>query len=480
LKEYIKKILPKNRFARSVSILAGGTAFSQGLTILASPFLTRLYSPDDFGLLAVYVSLLGILGVIASLRYEMAIPLPENDEDAASVIILCLFIVLGMSALSCVAVFFFKESIVRLMNAPALGDFLWLLPVGLLLMGIYRAFNYWAIRNKAFTAIARTKLTQSITNITIQLAGYSLGPIALLFGQIAAQAAGSTSLGMLAVRGRWATFRLVRFHKVTRAACRYKRFPLYSSWAGLINTAGHQLPPILFVAFFSASAAGVYALAHRVLMLPATLIGVAIGNVFFSHASEENRKGDLKILYAKVQDKLIQIGLPPALILIAAGPELFATIFGEDWRIAGQFSQWLAVGAFAGFVVSPLSMVLTILEKQDVGFILQAILFVARLIAILIGALMDDLLIAVGLFSIASFFGYSIYIIMMSKYTQNRFKDYIKSLLVSGLYSSIAVLPIYISHFFDSKKLFYVALTISAITIFMRYKVISKENLENL
>ena len=105
MKQTLKKILPKNRFARSVSFLAGGTAAGQAITVLAAPLLTRLYSPEDFGLLAVYTSLLMTIGVIASLRYQLAIPLPKSDEEAAHVVVLSLFIVLGISLASFITFF---------------------------------------------------------------------------------------------------------------------------------------------------------------------------------------------------------------------------------------------------------------------------------------------------------------------------------------------------------------------------------------
>nr|WP_274520339.1 oligosaccharide flippase family protein [Ectothiorhodospira sp. 9100] len=145
---------------------------------MASPLLTRLYSPEDFGLLAVFAALLGILSVIASLRYQLAIPLPESDEEAAHVVVLGLIIVADMSLLATVLVIFFAQPIADVFNTPALASYLWLLPLALLLSGIYQVFNYWAIRVKAFTPIARTKLTQAIATVSVQLGGYLLGPLA--------------------------------------------------------------------------------------------------------------------------------------------------------------------------------------------------------------------------------------------------------------------------------------------------------------
>jgi len=129
----LRRLLPKNTFARGVSVLVGGTAAAQLLTVLAAPLLTRLYSPEDFGLLAVYGSLLALIGVMSSLRYELAIPLPEDDGEAANLAVLSLILV-GISALlSGVLVLLLDTAIADALGVPALADYSWLLPVGVLL-----------------------------------------------------------------------------------------------------------------------------------------------------------------------------------------------------------------------------------------------------------------------------------------------------------------------------------------------------------
>src|SRR5690606_40130625 len=95
-------LLPRNHFARGVSVLVGGAAGSQLLMLLAAPLLTRLYTPEDFGLLAICVGVLAMFGAIASFRYEGAITLPEDNVEAANVAALCLVTVLLMTSVSVV------------------------------------------------------------------------------------------------------------------------------------------------------------------------------------------------------------------------------------------------------------------------------------------------------------------------------------------------------------------------------------------
>ena len=191
IRRTVRVTLPRGRLARSVAVLAGGTALGQAITVLASPILTRLYAPEDFGVLAVYSSILGILSVIASWRYELAIPLPEQDEDAVNLVALSLGIVVLMSMVVGLGAWLLGEHVVQWLNAPGLQPYLWLLPVGTLLVGSYQIFNYWAVRKQAFGAIARTKLYQGLGAALTQVASGFLksGPLGLIVGQIVGQSA---------------------------------------------------------------------------------------------------------------------------------------------------------------------------------------------------------------------------------------------------------------------------------------------------
>ncbi len=142
----LKSLLPKSSFARNVAVIAGGTAAGQSIVVLASPIITRLYTPEEFGVLAVYTSFLGILSVLASLRYELAIPLPEKDRDAASLLVLSLGIVVFMSLFIGVGIWILGDYIIHWFNTPALHAYLWLLPLGVLMTGVYQVFfrlYYW-------------------------------------------------------------------------------------------------------------------------------------------------------------------------------------------------------------------------------------------------------------------------------------------------------------------------------------------------
>lgn len=394
------RLLPRQPFARSVSVLVGGTASGQMLMVLAAPLLTRLFSPEDFGLLAVYGGLLAVFLVVANLRYEIAIPLPEDEQTATDVTVLSLLAGCLTSLLTAVLVLCAGDAIAARLGVPALAGHLWLLPVGVFCGSLYLAVHYWAVRHKRFADIAGTRIKQVVTTLAVQLLGFKLGPLALLLGHASGHGMGFVALGRHLLHSP--QLRQVSAAGILAAARRYRRFPLFSTWTGLFNTAGSQLPPLMLAALFDPVAAGLYTLAQRVLGAPMAVIGTAIGGVFLANAAEARREGRLAPLVASVHERLAQIAMPPALIILFAAPQMFTLVFGERWHDAGHFAQWMAPWLYVTFVASPLSSLFDVLEQQKRELLFHAVLLATRIGAIATGAMLGDLQLTIALFALGS------------------------------------------------------------------------------
>jgi len=368
-KKNISARLTRGSFTWNVTVLAGGTALGQAISVLASPILTRLYTPDDFGVLAVYSSILGILSVVASWRYELAIPLPERDEEAVNLVALSLGIVVLMSCGVGIGMWFLGNQIVQWVNAPTLRSYLWLIPIGVLMVGSYQVFNYWAVRQQAFEAIAKTRFNQGLAATLAQIVGGFLqdGPMGLIVGQIVGQCAGLVTLARLVRSVGKAKLETIGWENLKRMAHRYRKFPCLSNFSGLINSAGLQIPTILLAALYGAQVAGWFALAQRVLGTPMSLVGQAIAHVYMGTGSRLVYKDvkALRSLFLKTAARLVLIGSIPLGILAIAGPGLFTRVFGSNWENAGRYVQILCMASLAQFVIVPLSQTVNILERQD-------------------------------------------------------------------------------------------------------------------
>jgi O-antigen/teichoic acid export membrane protein len=392
--------VPGGGFGRSVVTLASGTAVAQMLLALALPLLTRLYSPADYGSLAVYSSTLTVLLVIGSLRYEMAIPLPEDEPTAASLLVLTLGLLAGTAATLAVLVWAGGDAFVRLFQVPALRPYLWLVPVGLCGAGMNQALSYWAIRRGAFSRIARTKLSQGIGQVVSQVAlGLArVGAPGLLIGDVVGRVSGGGGLALLAWRDRPAS--QVSGASLAAAARRYRRFPLLTTWAGLFNMGSLQLPSLMFAASFGAAAAGLYSLSYKMLVLPTMLIAQAVGQVFLSRAAGLAREPErLRRLTERTALVLFACGLPVFATVALTGPWLFATVMGSQWEQAGRYAQVLAPWFVFWVVSNPLSGLLSVREWQGSALAFAGFEFSLRLGSLLIGARRGSPMLAVTLLS---------------------------------------------------------------------------------
>lgn len=387
-------------FARSVVTLASGTAIAQLLLVLAVPVLTRLYTPADYGALAVYSSTLTVLVVVASLRYEAAIPLPEDDQVAGSLLALTFVLLTVMAALVSVLVWLAGDAFIAAVKVPALRPYLWLIPLGFIGAGAYQALSYWAIRRRAFGRVARTKVSQSVGQVVPQigLGVLGAGVPGLLIGDLIGRAAGGGGLALLALRERPPA-------QVTRAslvavAGRYRRFPLLTTWSGLFNIGSLQLPSILFAAGFGAAAAGFYALSFKMLVLPTMLVGQAVGQVFLSRAAPFAREPEqLRQLTERTALALFACGLPVFGAVALAGPQLFATVMGKEWEQAGRYAQVLAPWFVVWLVSNPLSGLLSVREWQGSALAFSAFELSLRLGALVVGVRHGSPMLAVALLS---------------------------------------------------------------------------------
>jgi len=398
-------VRPKTSFAGDVLKLVSGTAFAQLLGILASPILTRMYAPEAFGLVAIFTSITSILGVVVCLRYELAIMLPESDEEAANLLGISLMFTVLITLLTFSIVWWGGGILLRWLNAPKLAPYLWLAPVAVFFAGIFTSLNYWNSRTKKFGRLSIARVTASLATTTAQLgagfAGYATGGM-MIGASIGGSVLATTVLGGQIWRDDRNVFmKSIRLHDLTKGIKRYRKFPLYDTWSGLLNTISVQLPALLLSSFFSPLTVGLYALGYRLLNVPMSLIGSAIGQVFYQRASVANIEQKLGSVVKNTSERLLKLGVFPFLLLMTIGPDFFVVVFGVQWADAGIYMRILAPWLFFVFIGSPISTLFSVLEVQEAGLLFNVVLVISRAASLVIGGLIGNILLALTMFSIS-------------------------------------------------------------------------------
>lgn len=398
----MREISPTS-FAADVLKLASGTTFALLLGILAAPLLTRLYAPEAFGMAALFASITGILSVISCMRYELSIMLPKSDGEAANLLGVSLVFVLLVSLLSIPIIWLGNGPVLQWLNAPGLMPYLWMIPLTVLISGVFLALNYWNSRTRHFGRLSIARVTRSVATTSMTLgagyAGYATGGT-LIGASVAGQAITTSALGRQIWRDDGRLFRQhIRWRSMLTGIKGHRKFPLYDTWSALLNTASWQLPVFLLSIFFSSSVVGYYALGFRILQMPMNLIGSAIGQVFFQRAAEAKVQRSLAFLVEEVFRRLVMIGLFPMLVLTIIGRELYVVVFGQNWAEAGVYTQIISPWAFFWFISSPLSTLFSVLERQEFGLKWNTYLFLTRFGSLGIGGYLGNARLALSIFA---------------------------------------------------------------------------------
>jgi O-antigen/teichoic acid export membrane protein len=394
-----------SNFSSNVLKLITGSVFAQSLGIIVAPIVTRLFLPEAFGIAAIFISITSIIGSIACLRYELSIMLPESDEDATNLLAVCLCSVLIVAAISSASIWVYKYEIVHLLNAPELEKYFWLIPFMVSIGGIYMSLNLWNSRAKRFGQVSIINVISSTVTQSSKL-GFGFSGYCDGGALIVATVLGRFFSTLILIAKIWhqdcRLFKAgIRWKKMISGLKKYKKFPLFSTWSVLLNSASHQLPFWILAFYFSPKVVGFFAFAKTVVSLPMDIAGQAVAQVFFQKASEvHNHDGKLPILVEKVFEKLVSIGLYPILMLILIGKDVFTVLFGERWAEAGVYVQLLGPMVFFRFISSPISTLSSVLEKQGFGLIVNILLFVSWCVSLIVGGMTGNIKFTLFLYSI--------------------------------------------------------------------------------
>lgn len=393
-----------NSYVRNVVTLMTGTTLAQAIPLAISPILTRLYSPTEFGVFALYMAVVSIAALVVTGRYELAIILPKKDSDAFNIVALSMGLSAIVSGVLLVLVVLFNKHISNLLGVPDLSPWLYWIPFSTFLVGIYQSLNYWSNRKGQYKRLAASRVTQSGSASLTQLGGgyAGAGAAGLIGGQIAGQAFASVLLAWMIYRDDRKRMGNLRKARLVGLARKYSAFPKYLVVAHGINIASSQMPVMLLSTLFNAATAGLYALTQRVMGAPMVLVAGAIGDVFRQEASQNYiHKGNCEDIYKKTFKRLFIIAFPSCLLFFFISPWLFGFVFGQEWRVAGDYARILTPVLFFNFVSSPLSAMFMIAEKQRLDLLWQICFFVFVGSALFFGWLRSNVEISLMAFSFA-------------------------------------------------------------------------------
>lgn len=334
------------RFLAPIMTIAGGTAVAQAILLAATPVITRIFSPAEFGAFGIFLSVVMLLGAVGAIGYDRAVPLPESEDDAVATMLVAA--VCGALA----GLLTFLVLLALPLVAPGSrnwlgGDMLWLAPPAIVLQTWTVSLQYWFIRRKYYRALPTTRIA---TNVGVVIGQIGLGLVSatrtsLAVGQVMGTALGA---GMLALMGRVA-FREINIRVALRRmgpmAARYVRFPMLVLPSVFLNRGAFYIPTILVGSLYGIEAAGLFALSQRLVGAPVEWLKQGVSQVLYGESSERarNNPADLLVQFHAVTRILLIVATLMGVAIAIAAEFLIAPVFGEQWAGAARFLQAMAL-----------------------------------------------------------------------------------------------------------------------------------------
>ena len=400
----IKRLKPKSEFSRNVLTLMTGTTIAQAIPIAVSPILTRIYTPEDFGVFALFVAISALVSVIATGRYEMATILPQKDSDAVNIIVLSFLVACIISLCSLLIIFVFNTELTKFLNTPEISNWLYFIPLIIFLTGVYQSLNYWLNRKKIYQGLATNKVIQSSitagSNLGFGFNGF--GVSGFILGSVIGQITAVFLVARIFFKGNRNFIALVNLKKIIALAKKYKNVPKYNAPHALMNSASLNMPVFIISYFFSSGSTGFFTLANRVLLSPISVFTYSYGQVFLQGLTHNKNKKENEVqFFNNSLFKLLGYSFFPFLLLFIFSPSIFGIVFGQTWIVAGEYAQILVPMLYLTFTGSILSSVIVVYGQQKKALNIEFVNLGMKFFSLLIGGIAESIELGLMLYTLS-------------------------------------------------------------------------------
>ena len=377
----LKKLKPKSEFSRNVLTLMTGTTLAQAIPIAISPILTRIYTPEDFGVFALFISIVGIMAVVSTGKYELSLILPKKDSFAYQLLILSGLLVLGAASVYLVGIL--------LVSLFYNFDYIfYLLPITVIFIGLNNTFDKYNNRVKNYKLMSYQRVIKTTVESLISISFMLLFSIktGLVWGFVLGFFVSNIIMLLVNIKIFQKKAFEVSKKKMKVLAKRYENFLKYNMPHALLNTVSVNIPIFLIPLYYGSYTLGLYAFGLKIVQAPLSLISSSMLNVLGQKMAEEYSQGnEIKSLFISTVKKLmlLVVLMLPLFIFI---DDLFAFIFGEEWRVSGFYVQILSPWILLVFVVSPFATIPHIYKQQKKAFKLEILYTALRIAPFVIGS----------------------------------------------------------------------------------------------
>lgn len=429
--------LKKKGFLNSIIWLSTSSAINIALNIFLAPIVSRIYGKEDYGAAALFISVVTIMSVITTLMYPSAIIIPTEDQKAEKLTNLSFYLALFFSLLTFITlsvIYFFYG---HLITSSAFESWIYLIPIGLIILVLDQVATQYNFRLKDFKRSARANVISGISNKGITIGTgliFGSSQFGLLLGFLGSHIISFFVKAKMKVQS--ILFKKLNRRELKKTAIEFSSYPKYILPGDLINRLSRDFPLYFFTYSYDLQVVGSLAFANSMLSIPYNLISSSISPVFIQKAKElkENSTEKLRHFLVKLNNLLFLMGIIPFSILTVFGEEIFEIVFSESWKEAGTFAGILAIYFMFRIIMSPMSSIFRVLEKEKITLVFNVFLFLGRALLLWLSSIYFSATNTLIIYSIFSALAYLILLIITFNLVKlNWFKHTAPKLLAFGL-----------------------------------------------
>jgi len=392
----------KSTFVKDVAKLLSANVVAQAAGLLVYPLLTRMYTPEEFGLLYIFTSIGGVLVLLGTAGYQFAIPLPKDDRDGAACFhagLLCLAPLMALLLL----LLPFSGTIAGWFGSAELANWLPFMPLYVGLLCLWNLLNWWYTRCRQFGSVSRYQASNSLLNAALKLLlGWWKVPHGLMAATVSVPPL-SVGLNILAARKHLSGLSVIDGGRCKRMLAAYRKFPMFTMPQSLINHFFGNLPAYLLAPQFGQSALGLWSMALLLSFTPINTVCNSLYQVLFADVSKRvNNREQIRHLFVRLEKWALGITLPLFTVLYFVLPPLTGWILGAEWTEAGRYIRWFLPWLTVTMLTSSTSFVPDIFFKQHAALGFEILLAVLRTGGIVAGMMCNDFMLAVACYGISS------------------------------------------------------------------------------
>lgn len=400
---------PSN-FRKNFLRVASANAGSQFVILAFTPLLTRLFSPTEFGLAAIFTTLLNVTAAICIWKFDRIIPNSKQSDEVAILSLAGFSFLLSYSFLILVLIAYASPLYSIWQGFEQLGVLLYLLPIAIFFVGMRDLCHSWHVWKSDMVPVSNGRWFYALSYISFSLALGVFGCVyyGLVGGRVIAFAIAGFYL-IYSCRKILRSFARISFDNLKSIL--YKAIPLASQSCAvtLLNTFSKSLVIVLLSQLFGLVVVGQYALVTRLVLTPMQVITKSLGLSFWSRAAELARQQSykkLQKLYLKVIAAMMALAF--AVVSIALfSPIYLPTILGSEWAGTGQILI-AALPLLVGNIIFASTNHLVVFDMQRFQFIADGSRAILLLVSYFLSLKLElDVITTIFLFSFSSLIGHT-------------------------------------------------------------------------